>query len=411
MRFRGLAILACGLAAARAQPAAGVAGPLPPDIRTRNLFAGLLGRSEAEVDAKVSAAWRQFSGGDPGSQRLFYPVAGDMAYIPDVANNDVRTEGLSYGMMICVQLNRQAEFNQLWRWAKANLYHPSGPFRGFFAWHGDLEGRQLDPGPASDGEEWFVMALFFASHRWGSGDGIFNYERQAQDLLRTMLHKSEERGHEDYTDMFNRAAREVVFVPHGEGALFSDPSYHLPAFYELWARWAESPADRDFMVAAATTSRALFRKAADPVTGLMPDYCEFDGRPHARRGHEDFRFDAWRTLSNPAVDYCWFGADPEAAQEANRVLRFLSGDDHMAHDRFKLDGTPVGDDPNSPGLVSMAATAGLAADPDLARPFVERLWNMEMPSGHFRYYNGMLYMLALLEAGGRFRVYAPQASH
>jgi len=377
----------------------------------RDLFRELLGRNDAEVDAKISAAWNQFFHGDAETQRLFYPVDGAMAYVPDIANHDVRTEGLSYGMMICVQLDRQAEFDQIWKWAKTHLCHPSGPMQGYFAWHADFEGRQLDPGPACDGEEWFVAALFFAAHRWGSGEGIFDYERQAQDLLRTMLHKGEETGHGDYADMFDPVAKEVVFVPHGDGALFSDPSYHLPAFYELWALWAEAPADRAFLAAAAARSRDLFRRAADPATGLMPDYCEFDGRPHARRGHEDFRFDAWRTLSNPALDYSWFAADPLEVEQSNRVLRFLSAPGRLEHDRFKLDGTPVGNDPDSPGLVAMAATAALAADPAVSRPFVGMLWKMEAPSGHYRYYNGLLYMLALLEVGGRFRVYFPAAPH
>ena len=56
----------------------------------------------------------------------------------------------------------------------------------------------------------------------------------------------------------------------------------------------------------------------------MPDYAEYDGRPHVRGGHEDFRYDAWRTLSNPALDYAWFAADPWAVGQGNRVLRFLA---------------------------------------------------------------------------------------
>jgi oligosaccharide reducing-end xylanase len=202
-------------------------------------------------------------------------------------------------------------------------------------------------------------------------------------------------------------AKQVVFVPHGDGAHFSDPSYHLPAFYELWARWAALAEDRAFMAAAAKESRALFWRAANADTGLMPDFCDFDGRPHVLRGHEDFRFDAWRTLSNPALDYSWFAADPREVEQSNRILRFLSADGRLKHDRFKLDGTPVGDDFNSPGLISMAATAGLAADRNLATPFVDKLWKMEVPAGHYRYYNGLLYTLALLEAGGRFRIYSP----
>jgi oligosaccharide reducing-end xylanase len=403
MRAGRILTLLVGLAAARAF---GAAPPMPGEPY-RDLFHELLGKSDAEVDAKVAGAWRQYFQGDADTQRLYYPVAGGMAYVPDVANHDVRTEGLSYGMMICVQLDHHDEFNRIWRWAKVNLYHANGPMAGYFAWHGDFDGRQLDAGPASDGEEWFTMALLFASHRWGNGEGILNYEGEAQALLHTMLHKSEEPGHGTYTDLFDRGSREVTFVPHGEGALFSDPSYHLPAFYELWARWAAAPGDRAFMASVATRSREIFRAAADPVTGLMPDYCDFDGKPNARRGHENFLFDAWRTLSNPALDYSWFAADKAEVEQSNRVLRFLSADGRLSHDRFKLDGTPVGDDLHSSGLISMAATAGLAADPAVARPFVDMLWKMDAPSGHYRYYNGMLYMLALLETGGRFKAYMP----
>ena len=41
-----------------------------------------------------------------------------MGYIEDIANNDVRTEGMSYGMMIAVQMNRKEVFDSLWKWAK-----------------------------------------------------------------------------------------------------------------------------------------------------------------------------------------------------------------------------------------------------------------------------------------------------
>lgn len=35
------------------------------------------------------------------------------------------------------------------------------------------------------------MALFFAAHRWGDGEGIFNYSREAKELLHTCIHKGE----------------------------------------------------------------------------------------------------------------------------------------------------------------------------------------------------------------------------
>ncbi len=379
--------------------------------RYRDLFGEYLGKTDAEVAAKLDAAWQQFFRGDEATQRLFYPVPGDMAYIPDVANHDVRTEGLSYGMMICVQTDHHAEFNQLWKFAKHHMYHESGPLRGYFAWHTALNGDQLgDAGPASDGEEWFVMALFFASHRWGDGEGIFNYAGEAQSLLRTMLHKDEDPGRGDVTNMIDCEAKQVNFVPHGPGANFTDPSYHLPAFYELWARWAEVPGDRTFLAELAPTSRGLFRRAVHPQTGLMPDYCAFDGKTSGRPGRDDFLYDAWRTLSNPALDWSWWAADPWEVEQANRVLTFLASQGPNCPNRFKLDGTPIGTDVNSSGLLAMAATSTLAADRKIGEPFVRHLWEMKLPEGRYRYYDGLLTLIALLEVSGHFRIYAPPAA-
>ena len=375
----------------------------------RNLFREYLGRSDAEVEARLQSAWRQLFAGDPDTQSLYYPVAGDMAYVPDINNHDVRSEGLSYGMMICVQLDRQAEFNRLWKFARHHMYHDAGPLRGYFAWHTAFDGRRLSAGPAPDGEEWFVTALFFAAHRWGDAGGIFNYAAEAQALLRTMIHKDEEPGRGRITSMFDRAAQQINFVPHPPGNSFTDPSYHLPAFTALWARWAADPADRTFLAEVTQTSRKFFQRAAHPQTGLMPDYANFDGtpRPAPWGNHEDFRYDAWRTLSNPALDWSWWRADPWQVAQSNRVLAFLASQGENLPDRFKIDGTPVSTEFNTPGLIAMAATAALAADRSIGEPWVRRLWAMPLPTGRYRYYDGLLTMLALLEVSGHFRIYAP----
>ena len=353
----------------------------------RNLFREYLGKSNPEIDAKLAAAWNQLFRGDENSQRLFYPIASDMAYVPDVANNDVRTEGLSYGLMICVQTDHRREFNQLWKFAKHYMGHEAGPLRGYFTWHTALNGNKLrDTGPAPDGEEWFVTALFFAAHRWGSGvqgesadgEGIFNYEAEAQSLLHTMLHKDDETGRGNEGNMIDREAKQINFVPQGPGATYTNPSYHLPAFYELWARWAASPEDRATLAQLAPTSRDLFKKVAHPQTGLMPDICGFDGKP-ARVGRDEFRYDAWRTLSNSALDYAWWAADSWETAQANRVLTFLASQGPDCPDRFKLDGTPISADVNSPGLFAMAASAALAADRKIGEPFVRHLWEMKIP--------------------------------
>ena len=67
-------------------------------------------------------------------------------------------------------------------------------------------------------------------------------------------------------------------------------------------------------------------------------------------------------------------------------------------------GTPLSGD-HSTGLVSMAAVAALAADPKIGKPFVQALWDTHIPSGQWRYYDGMLYMLGPLHVSGNFKIY------
>lgn len=375
----------------------------------RNLFKEYLGKTDAEITARLDGAWQQLFAGDPNSEALYYPVPGGMAYVPDINNHDVRSEGLSYGMMIAVQMDKQEHFNAIWKYAKHYMYHEGGPLGGYFAWHTAYDGRRLSAGPAPDGEEWFVMALFFASHRWGDGEGIFNYSAQAQELIRVMIHKHEEPGRGRITSMFDPVEKQIVFTPHPPGSAFTDPSYHVPAFSELWARWAADPADRAFLADVTKISRELFKKAAHPKTGLMPDYSNFDGTPRKTPwgNHDDFRYDAWRTLGNPALDWSWWRADPWQVEQSNRVLKFLASHGDKIPDRFKIDGTPVSENYNTEGLMAMAAVAALAADREIGQPFVQYLWEMPMPTGRSRYYDGLLTMLALLQVSGHYRIHGP----
>jgi oligosaccharide reducing-end xylanase len=417
VRLQRSLVLFLALAACQAPPVSSPLTPtaaalptLAPSTRSfetgeyRNLFVEYLGLPEAEVQARLDAAWQQlFFGGE--AERVYYPVGADLAYVQDIGNGDVRSEGMSYGMMIAVQRDQQAVFDRLWKWATTYMLQADGPYQGYFAWHCAPDGTKLASNPASDGEEWFVMALLFASARWGDGAGLFDYRAQAQAILDTMLHKADQPGGLA-TNMFDAGARQVVFVPKlGRDSSFTDPSYHLPAYYELWARWASR--DNAFWAEAAQASRAFLRAAAHPATGLMPDYANFDGSPYGNGEHADFRFDAWRTLANVAVDYAWFGVDAWQVEQSNRVLSFLAAQGvETFGNQYSLDGQPLSGD-HSTGLVAMAAVAALAADRETGQPFVQALWEAEIPSGRWRYYDGLLYLLALLHVGGAFRIYTP----
>ncbi len=375
----------------------------------QNLFTELLGKSESQVQEKIDQAFDQLFYGDDKTQRVYYPVESDMAYIEDIGNRDVRTEGMSYGMMIAVQLNKKSEFDRIWKWAKTFMQHQSGASKDYFAWHCKTDGTKIDSNSASDGEEWLVMALFFASARWGDGEGIYNYEAEAQKILDAMLSKEEYSDRTGViTNMFNKKEKQVVFVPVGNADDFTDPSYHLPHFYELWARWADK--ENQFWCDVANTSRQFLKKVVHPKTGLAPDYARFDGSPTDppwRGGHKDFRFDAWRVAMNIAIDYQWFARDKWAIEQSNRLLNFFYSQGVEKYpNQYTLDGKPLSND-RSPGLISMNAVAALASTNENKIEFVEGLWNLPIPSGTWRYYDGMLYLLAMLQVSGNFRIYDP----
>ena len=245
------------------------------------------------------------------------------------------------------------------------------------------------------------MALLFASHRWGDGEGILNYREQANAVLHAMTRQRQEPEGPVFS-MWDLERTIIRFVPEKKWADVTDPSYHLPAFYELWALWADDKLE--FWAEAAKVSREFFKKAAHPETGLMADYTTMEGEPYVHKGHEDFRFDAWRNFSNVALDYAWWGKDPWAVEQSNRVLRFLSGLGGPIPNQMRVDGTPLSDSSSS-GLYHMAATAGLAGEASLSAPFVERLWDASFSEGKWRYYDGMLQMLALLQVSGHFRIW------
>ncbi len=162
--------------------------------RYRNLFAEI-GKSQPEIRKKVDSAFQQLFHGDLTNETVYYEAGtnanGPLAFVTDIKHRDVRTEGLSYAMIIAVQLDKNAEFDAMWTWSKTYLYvsdtnHPSF---GFFTWQARTNGARMSQFVAPDGEEYYVTALYLASHRWGNGTGIFNYKAQADELLTRLRHR------------------------------------------------------------------------------------------------------------------------------------------------------------------------------------------------------------------------------
>ena len=203
----------------------------------------------------------------------------------------------------------------------------------------------------------------------------------------------------------------IRFVPEGDGTNegVTDASYHLPAFYELWARWGPQE-DRAFWAKPADVSRQLFVTVTGPETALTPERSNFDMSPVLDRNGNPatFSYDSWRSVSNWSVDHSWWHKDPRETILSDRIQKFLSaqGIDTFV-DRYTLEGKPLSQR-HSIGMLSTTAVGSLAATPGpTEKAFVEALWNTAIPYGEQRYYDGMLYLMSLMHCGGNFRIWGP----
>ena len=382
----------------------------------RNLLAEM-GYKKKEINARLDQIFTNLF---EGPQKIYFETGDSMAYISDIKNNDVRSEGMSYGMMIAVQLDKKEMFDRLWRWSRHHMQHREGALKGYFRWSCDIDGTPNSQGPASDGELYFITSLIFASNRWGNETGI-DYLSEAQFILNSSMDKT---GEDGVTPLIHPEHQLITFVPTGYGAGFTDPSYHLPAFYEVWARWAED-GRADYWRECARKSREYLQKAIHPETGLIPDYSHYDGSLLNSRHiiGDAFRFDSWRVPMNIALDYSWACVDQEWQQQyGHNIQNFLyaQGIDQFV-DQYNVDGTAVTEIlgaggyqklRHSLGLVSSAAAISLVCSHEKSREFVDHFWNSKhepYEDGYFdAYYDGLLQIFAYMHLSGNYRIIFPQ---
>ena len=398
----------------------------------RNLFVEM-GYKQTDVDAKVKEVFNDVF---RGPNKVYFEVGDSMGYVSDIKNNDARTEGMSYGMMIAVQFGEKDIFDRLWRWSKRYMQHQDGVRKGYFAWSCKTDGTRNAQGAASDGELYFITALIFASNRWGNETGI-NYKAEAQHILDCIQPH-------DNTYLIDPETKLITFTPDGFGQRFTDPSYHIPAFYEVWARWADDGRS-DLWNECAQKSRDFLHTCINKQTGLNGDQCQFDGsemqmprfpgmpqRPQGeaprRNGNNNFRYDSWRVPMNITLDYEWSCADGEwQRQYGETIQNFLySQGVNTFVDQYRTDGTlPEGFEilqaggfrklRHSIGLVATSAAASMMCSHAKSKEFVDHLWNMKhepFDDGYFdAYYDGLLRLFAFMHLSGNYRIITPESQN
>ena len=433
----------------------------------RNVFVEK-GYDKAQVETRLKQVFNDVF---RGPNKVYFEVGDSMGYVSDIKNHDARTEGMSYGMMIAVQFGEKDIFDRLWRWSKKYMQHQDGDRKGYFAWSLKTDGIRNAEGAASDGELYFITALLFASNRWGNDTGI-NYKKEAQFILDCIQPK-------EYTPaprqggfpgfggfggqqgpqkmyLIDPETKLITFTPDGFGQRFTDPSYHIPAFYEVWAKYADDGRS-EYWYECARASREFLHKCINPNTGLNADNCNYDGtemtmprfpgmpqrpqgqqggnRPQGqqgqpqrprRMGNNNFRYDSWRVPMNITLDYVWsHGADGDWQRKYGETIQnffYSQGVDKFV-DQYRPDGTLPEEDEILPaggfrklrhsiGLVSTLAAASILCSHDKSKEFVDALWNAKhepFEDGYFdAYYDGLLRLFAFMHLSGHYREITPQ---
>ena len=344
-------------------PDAGVSSEcLPAPTNYPNLFVTVSGHTQAESDAKVASAWSTLFN-PSGSGTIYYNGPGsNESYVQDIYNNDVRSEGMSYGMMVAVQLNHQTEFDRLWTWVKTHMAQGTGEIR----WKCSTSGSGCAGGGAPDGEEYFATALIFASHRWGdsTGPAKIAYSTEAKWVLDVVR-----------TKYFNSQYHLVKFVSSSNNV---DPSYVLPAFYEVWACF--DTANAAFWKESATAGRAYMQKVVDG-NGVCPYQASMTAtNPQAANA------DSTRCPVNLMMDWYLFGKDPW--QKDTYAPKF---------------GAYSSSRNNGGAAVGCNSTLGFGLPASSGKAFVDKIWSTGVPSHN--YWDGVLYMLGMVHVSGNFRIW------
>ena len=223
---KSIALSACGLGLSLSAFAAFNTAPPTTGAMTSDTYRNLaseMGKTDATT--KLTDAWNKMFGTDT-NYNLYNSFGTDKAYIKAPDSNDIRTEGQSWGLTVAVMMDKQTEFDKLWRFAAAYQRNTTGSYPGTFAWQVKLDANnqpyKADIGPAPDGELYFAFALLNADARWGS-TGSINYYSEAMAVLGAL---------KTYLMVNNM----IVFSPSVSNV--TDPSYNIPAFYNYFAKKA-----------------------------------------------------------------------------------------------------------------------------------------------------------------------------
>ena len=221
----------------------------------------------------------------------YYEEQGDVARIKFDEKNRTVSEGIGYGMLMCVYFSSdtksyQTQFDKLWAYYKKNM---NG--NGVMNWNIGGFGGAIGTGGATDAEEDAAVALIMAYYQFGDS----KYLTDASTLIDNM--------------------RKSEFSSNGMHKLgdqwdpYKNPSYVSPAAYELYK--AVDNGNSSFWSSALTTNYNLLKKNQHPSTGIPSGWADNNSFApiNGNNGYNftGYDYDAARAPWRWAWSYAWYG--------------------------------------------------------------------------------------------------------
>ncbi|HTV22943.1 MAG TPA: glycosyl hydrolase family 8 [Polyangiaceae bacterium] len=253
------------------------------------------------------------------------PQQGDARVRYPETNNDTRSEGIGYGMVIAAYMGDQPTFDGLWR------YYQRTSSNGLMNWKRngcDGQGGGGDNGSAADADIDAALALIVADKQFpGSG-----YAADAGEILGAI------RG-----QLFDAGCQGVLMAGNQFGGCDCvNPSYIPPGYYVAYG----SVEQQAFWTQARDASYTYFNAVSNPMTGLVPAWSQVNGslqigcgpQVAGGGGTNEYQADAARTPWRVAIDYQWTG-DARAQDFLQSIGGFAAGQQIMRiRDRYTLAG-------------------------------------------------------------------------
>ncbi len=318
---------------------------------------------------------------------LFIRECNGMYRVRTDDENETRSEGMGYGMILSAYFGEKGVFDSLFSFYKSKRTEEA---LNLMAWQVTCSGI-TDPGSATDGDIDVAYALLIADNQWG-GD----YADEADSILTILQeHYFATCGGSIYT-MYPGCGEYGLWG----GCELTDISYYSPGYFRVFA---EATGDA-FWNEVAVDAYTVLNDGAHLSTGLVPDWQSYDGVPGGDppSGRDDYyHYDACRTPWRMALDYIWNGNNT-ANSWCDKISAFANGKGASdIVDGYELDGTAVGEYNNS-SFVGGFAVGSVCYSQAMVDNFASRLLQLNGLGWDDQYFNFSLRCLYSLVLTGNF---------